>query len=232
MVPLSSTRAAELVKLLESIHSALNIGLVNEIKMVAGRMGLDIHESARAAVTKPFGFTPYYQEPGLGGHRIPIDPFYPTWKARQYAVDTRLIELAGEVNRAMPVWGLGKLAVALNERERALKGGGASGLGIAYKKNVDDVRESPVASIMEILRARGAWLPNSDTLVAALSAMRAHRFALTSIVLEPETLDWFDCVVLVTGHDALGYEMIERHALCQVETRGCYASPQPNLVHA
>lgn len=232
VVPLSSTRAAEMAKLLENIHRAVNIGLVNEMKMVADRMGLDIHEIVRAAATKPFGFTPYFPGPGLGGHCIPIDPFYLTWKARQYGVDTRFIELAGEVNRAMPEWVVGKIAAAMNDRERALKGSRVLVLGIAYKKNVDDVRESPAAAIMEILRARGARLAYSDPLVPVFPAMRDHRFALASVALEPDMLASFDCVVLVTDHDAFDYEMIGRHARLLVDTRGRYATPQPNLVRA
>ena len=156
MVPVSSTRAAELTKLLENIHRAVNIGLVNEMKIIADKMDIDIHEVIRAAATKPFGFTAYYPGPGLGGHCIPIDPFYLTWKARQYGLHTRFIELAGEINSDMPHWVIGKLADALNARSRSIKGSRVLVLGIAYKKDVEDMRESPSVELMEILRDKGA----------------------------------------------------------------------------
>src|SRR5688572_16690679 len=156
VVPVSSTRTAEMTKLLENIHRAVNIGLVNEMKIVADRMGIDIHEVIRAAATKPFGFVPYYPGPGLGGHCIPIDPFYLSWKARDYGIDTRFIELAGEVNRGMPEWVLGKIVDALNRRGKPLQGARVLMLGIAYKKNVDDMRESPAVALMELLRGKGA----------------------------------------------------------------------------
>ncbi|HEY4542169.1 MAG TPA: nucleotide sugar dehydrogenase, partial [Noviherbaspirillum sp.] len=152
VVPVSSTRAAELTKLLENIHRAVNIGLVNEMKVIADKMGIDIHEVIRAAATKPFGFTAYYPGPGLGGHCIPIDPFYLTWKAREYGLHTRFIELAGEINSDMPHWVVSKLADALNDRARSIKGSKILVLGIAYKKDVDDMRESPSVELMEILR--------------------------------------------------------------------------------
>ncbi|PRP68659.1 UDP-N-acetyl-D-glucosamine dehydrogenase, partial [Chromobacterium amazonense] len=149
------TRAAEMTKLLENIHRAVNIGLVNEMKIVADKMGIDIHEVIRAAATKPFGFVPYYPGPGLGGHCIPIDPFYLTWKAREYGVNTRFIELAGEVNSNMPDWVVSKVAAALNTRKKAINGSKVLVLGIAYKKNVDDMRESPSVFLMEKLRDLG-----------------------------------------------------------------------------
>ena len=155
IVPVSSTKAAEMTKLLENIHRAVNIGLVNEMKIVADRMGIDIHEVITAAATKPFGFTAYYPGPGLGGHCIPIDPFYLTWKAREYDVNTRFIELAGEVNTGMPRWVISKVMDALNERGKALKGAKILVLGIAYKRNVDDMRESPSVELMELLREKG-----------------------------------------------------------------------------
>lgn len=232
VVPLSSTRAAEMAKLLENIHRAVNIGLVNEMKMVADRMGIDIHEVIRAAATKPFGFTPYYPGPGLGGHCIPIDPYYLTWKARQFGVDTRFVELSGEVNRAMPEWVVGKVTAALNERERSVKGSRILVLGIAYKKNVGDVRESPAAAIMEILRARGAQLAYSDPFVAVFPRMRAHRFELTSLALDAAVLASFDCVLLVTDHDAFDYGLIGRHARLVVDTRGRYPAGGANVMRA
>ncbi len=165
VVPVSSLRTAEMTKLLENIHRAINIGLVNEMKIVADRMGIDIHEVIDAAATKPFGFVPYYPGPGLGGHCIPIDPFYLTWKALEYGVDTRFIRLAGEVNSRMPEWVVDKTAAALNERGKAIKGSRVLVLGISYKKNVDDTRESPAVEIMELLRERGAEVAYSDPFV-------------------------------------------------------------------
>lgn len=158
VVPVSSTRVAELTKLLENIHRAVNIGLVNEMKIVADKMGIDIHEVIRAAATKPFGFIPYQPGPGLGGHCIPIDPFYLTWKAREYGIHTRFIELAGEINAAMPDYVVSKISMALNARQKAVSGSHILILGIAYKKNVDDMRESPSVMIMEKLRGLDAIL--------------------------------------------------------------------------
>jgi UDP-N-acetyl-D-glucosamine dehydrogenase len=232
VVPVSSMRAAEMAKLLENIHRAVNIGLVNEMKIVADRMGIDIHEVVRAAATKPFGFTPYTPGPGLGGHCIPIDPFYLTWKARQYGVNTRFIELAGEVNRGMPEWVVGKVALALNEGSRAIKGSRILVLGLAYKKNVDDVRESPAAEVMELLRERGARLDYSDPHVPRFPRMREHRFELESVPLDEKSVASYDCVVLVTDHDAFDYGLIGRHARLLVDTRGRYSDAAPNIVRA
>src|SRR5690242_10266438 len=188
VVPVSSTRAAEMTKLLENIHRAVNIGLVNEMKIVADRMGIDIHEVIRAAATKPFGFVPYYAGPGLGGHCIPIDPFYLTWKAREYGVHTRFIELAGEINSSMPHWVMGRIAEALNERGRAFKGCRVLVLGVAYKKNVDDMRESPAVELMELLAARGALVQYSDPHVPVFPKMRRHHFDLKSVPLTAQAL--------------------------------------------
>ena len=232
VVPVSSTRVAEMSKLLENIHRAVNIGLVNEMKMVADRMGIDIHEVIRAAATKPFGFVAYTPGPGLGGHCIPIDPFYLTWKARQYGVNTRFIELAGEINRAMPEWVVGKAADALNARGKALKGSRVLVLGIAYKKNIDDMRESPAAEIMEILAAKGAELAYCDPHVPVFPRMREHRFELKSVPLDEASLRAADCVLIATDHDAFDYAAIARHAALVVDTRGRYREPLPNVVRA
>jgi UDP-N-acetyl-D-glucosamine dehydrogenase len=232
VVTLSSTRAAEMTKLLENIHRAVNIGLVNELKIVCDRMGIDIHEVIRAAATKPFGFTPYYPGPGLGGHCIPIDPFYLTWKAREYGLNTRFIELAGEVNTAMPEWVVGKVADALNDRGKAVKGAKILVLGIAYKKNVDDRRESPSMILMELLEAKGAEISYSDPHVPRFLPMRKHDFDLESVPLTPETLAATDCVLLATDHDRFDYDLIKRHAPLIVDTRGRYREPAPNIVRA
>jgi UDP-N-acetyl-D-glucosamine dehydrogenase len=232
MVPVSSTQAAEMTKLLENIHRAVNIGLANEMKIIADRMGIDIHEVIRAAATKPFGFVPYYPGPGLGGHCIPIDPFYLTWKARAFGIHTRFIELAGEVNRNMPGWVVGKLTDALNERGMAVKGSRILVLGIAYKKNVDDMRESPAVALMELLQAKGAQIAYSDPHVPVFPKMREHQFHLCSTHLSADTIADFDCILIATNHDAFDYDLIKKHAKLIVDTRGVYLAPAPNVVKA
>ena len=232
VVPVSSTRAAEMTKLLENIHRAVNIGLVNELKIVCDAMGIDIREVIDAAATKPFGFTPYYPGPGLGGHCIPIDPFYLTWKAREYGLHTRFIELAGEVNTAMPDWVVGKLMDALNERSKALKGARVLVLGIAYKKNVDDMRESPSVELMEKLQKKGAVIAYSDPHVPVFPRMREHYFDLKSVELTAENLRGYDCVLIGTHHDAFDYGMILLHAQLIVDTRGVYRETHENVVKA
>jgi UDP-N-acetyl-D-glucosamine dehydrogenase len=202
------------------------------MKVIADRMGIDIHEVIRAAATKPFGFVPYYPGPGLGGHCIPIDPFYLAWKAREYGVNARFIELAGEINRAMPEWVVGKLAGALNELGKAIRGSRILVLGIAYKKNVDDVRESPAAAIMEILRSKGAELSYSDPHVPRFPRMREHNFDLASVALDPQTLAAHDGVVLVTDHDGFDFELIATHARLVIDTRGRYPGERANVVRA
>lgn len=232
VVPVSSARVAEMTKLLENIHRAVNIGLVNEMKVVADRMGIDIHEVIRAAATKPFGFVPYFPGPGLGGHCIPIDPFYLTWKAREYGVHTRFIELAGEVNSAMPHWVVDKVADALNRRRKAVNGSRVLVLGIAYKKNIDDMRESPAVELMELLRDRGAHIDYSDPFLPTFPKMRQHQFALTSVTLDGNTLRSYDCVLIATDHDAFDYDLIAESAPLVVDTRGRYSNPRPNVVKA
>jgi UDP-N-acetyl-D-glucosamine dehydrogenase len=230
VVPVSSTRTAELTKLLENIHRAVNIGLVNEMKIIADRMDIDIYEVINAAATKPFGFTPYYPGPGLGGHCIPIDPFYLTWKARQYGLHTRFIELAGEINNDMPHWVINKVTSALNDRAQSIKGSKILVLGIAYKKNVDDMRESPSVKLMEILREKGAEVAYSDPHVPVFPKMREHYFALTSVRLEPETIASYDLVLLATNHSAFDYDVIEKHARVIVDTRGVYLERRPHII--
>ena len=232
VVQVSSTRAAEMTKLLENIHRAVNIGLVNEMKIVADRMGIDIHEVIRAAATKPFGFVAYWPGPGLGGHCIPIDPFYLSWKAREYGVHTRFIELAGEINAGMPHWVIGKCVDALNERGRALKGSRVLVLGIAYKKNVDDMRESPAVELMELLAERGALVEYSDPHVPVFPRLRRGHFDLKSLTLTPQRLAGFDMVLLATNHDAFDYKLVLKHAKLIVDTRGVYLDPAPNVVKA
>ena len=232
VVPVSSTRAAEMTKLLENIHRAVNIGLVNEMKIVADRMGIDIHEVIRAAATKPFGFVPYYPGPGLGGHCIPIDPFYLTWKAREYGVHTRFIELAGEVNASMPDYVIAKLSSALNQQMKSIKGSRVLVLGIAYKKNVDDMRESPSVILMEKLRDLGAQVAYSDPHIPVFPRLREHRFELSSVALTPASVKEFDCVMVATDHDRFDYPMIKANAKLIVDSRGKYLETADNIVKA
>lgn len=231
-VPVSSTRAAELVKLVENIHRAVNIGLVNELKVLAERMGLNLFEVIDAARTKPFGFTAYYPGPGIGGHCIPIDPFYLTWKAREYGMHTRFIELAGEINAGMPDYVVGRIQGALNERGKPLSGAKILCLGIAYKRDVDDMRESPSVFVMERLRDQGAILSYSDSYVPVFPEMREHDFDLASVELTPESVADYDAVVLLTDHSDFDYEMLAGHARVLIDTRGKYREPHPNIVRA
>jgi UDP-N-acetyl-D-glucosamine dehydrogenase len=232
VVPVSTTRAAEMTKLLENIHRSVNIGLVNEMKIIADRMQIDIHEVIRAAATKPFGFVPYYPGPGLGGHCIPIDPFYLTWKAKEYGVYTRFIELAGEINSSMPHWVIGKVVDALNERNKSIKGSRCLVLGIAYKKNVDDMRESPAVELMELLTAKGASVDYSDPHIPSFPRMRKHHFDLRSVSLTAESIASYDLVLLATNHDKFDYALIQKHARLIVDTRGVYLEPMRNVVKA
>jgi UDP-N-acetyl-D-glucosamine dehydrogenase len=232
VVPVPSTQIAEMVKLLENIHRAVNIGLVNEMKIVADRMGIDIFEVINAAATKPFGFTPYYPGPGPGGHCIPIDPFYLTWKAREFGVSTKFIELAGEVNRSMPEWVVGKLISGLNDMGKSIKGSRILALGIAYKKNVDDMRESPSIEVMEILRQWGADVHYSDPHVPVFLNDHGPEFDLKSTDVSPKILASFDCVVMLTAHDQFDLAQIEKHSKLIIDTRGVFEHSSVNVIRA
>jgi UDP-N-acetyl-D-glucosamine dehydrogenase len=232
LVPVSSCRVAEMVKLLENIHRAVNIGLVNEMKMVADRMDIDIFEVIEAAATKPFGFVPYYPGPGLGGHCIPIDPFYLTWKAREYGVNTRFIELAGEVNSHMPRWVVEKVAEALNSVSKSIRSSRILVLGIAYKKNVDDMRESPSVEIMQQLQDLGATVEYCDPYLPQFPEMRRYRFDLSSQEFAAGTLREYDCVVIGTDHDAFDYDLILEHSELIVDTRGRLRKPSARVFRA
>ena len=232
VVPVSSTQASEMVKLLENIHRSVNIGLVNEMKVVADRMDLNIFEIIDAAKTKPFGFTAYYPGPGIGGHCIPIDPFYLTWKAREYGLHTRFIELAGEINAGMPDYVVDKLMKALNTRRKSLSGAKVLALGIAYKRDVDDMRESPSVFVMERLRDLGADLSYHDPFVPVFPKMREHEFDLASVSLTPETLTGQDAVVLLTDHSMFDYAMIEAHSPLLIDTRGKFRGKSEHIVSA
>ena len=232
LVPVSSPRVAEMTKLLENIHRAVNIGLVNEMKIVADKMGISIHEVIEAAATKPFGFVPYKPGPGLGGHCIPIDPFYLTWKAREYGINTRFIELAGEINHYMPHWVVEKITDALNERSKAIKGSRILVLGLAYKKNIDDTRESPAVEIMDLLQAKGAHIDYSDPHVPVFPRKRDYHFDLQSVTLTPESIASYDCLVLATDHDGFNYPQLLQHARLIVDTRGRLGVGQANVAAA
>lgn len=232
VVVVSSTKAAEMTKLLENIHRAVNIGLVNEMKIVADKMGIDIFEVIDAAATKPFGFTAYYPGPGLGGHCIPIDPFYLTWKAREYGIHTRFIELSGEVNQAMPQYVISKLMDGLNSKGLPLKNSKILVLGIAYKKNVDDMRESPSVEIMELIREKGAIVSYSDPHVPTFPEMRAHHFDLKSTELNHDSLSSFDAVIIATNHDRFNYSMIKESAQLIIDTRGVYREACSHIIKA
>ncbi|HDM78312.1 MAG TPA: nucleotide sugar dehydrogenase [Deltaproteobacteria bacterium] len=219
VVPVSSTRVAELTKLLENIYRCVNIALVNELKVLALKMGIDIWEVIEAAATKPFGFTPFYPGPGLGGHCIPIDPFYLSWKAKEYDVPTRFIQLAGEVNVSMPYYVVEKAIDALNECEKSLKGSKILILGVAYKKDIDDDRESPSYAIMQILQEKGAEIFYNDPMIPKLKPGRKHDFSLSSTPLSEEVLKSMDLVMILTDHSDYDYQWIVENAQLVLDTR-------------
>ncbi len=225
VVPVSSTRVAELTKLLENIFRAVNIGLVNELKVVADAMDIDIWEVIRAASTKPFGFTPFYPGPGLGGHCIPIDPFYLTWKAREFGVHARFIELAGEVNRAMPQYVVHRAMESLNTRGKAVKGSRILVLGLAYKANVDDMRESPTFELMDRFRDLGAEVDFHDPYIPVVGPTREHMAwaGRASVAWTPEILSSYDCVVISTNHGSFDLPTLAAHADLIIDTRNAMA---------
>ena len=233
-VRVSDSRTAEATKLLENIFRAVNIALVNELKIVFDRMEIDIWEVLDAAATKPFGFMRFNPGPGWGGHCIPLDPFYLAWKAREYGITPKFIELAGEVNEEMPRYVIEKLQLALNDRRKAVKGSKILVLGLAYKKNIDDPRESPAFEIIDSLLELGAVVSYHDPHVPKAPAMRSWPDlpAMNSVVLEPRTLESCDAVLIVTDHSAVDYAMVARHAPLVVDTRGIYRNSLPNVVKA
>ena len=202
------------------------------MKIIADRMDIDIHEVINAAATKPFGFTAFYPGPGLGGHCIPIDPFYLTWKARQYGLHTRFIELAGEINSDMPRWVVNKVVDALNAKALSVKGSKILILGIAYKKDIGDMRESPAVEMMDILEKKGALLSYSDPHVPKFPKMRRYSFNLESVDLTPESISSYDLVLVAANHSVYDYDMIRNHASVIVDTRGVYTVPYENVVKA
>jgi UDP-N-acetyl-D-glucosamine dehydrogenase len=221
IVPVSSTRVAELTKLLENIYRAVNIGLVNELKIVADKMGIDIWEVIAAASTKPFGFTPFYPGPGLGGHCIPIDPFYLTWKAKEYGVYTRFIELAGQINRSMPDYVIEKTMLALNELGKPMRGSRVLLLGLAYKSNVDDLRESPTFALMDRLRELGAIVDYHDPYIPVIGPTREHMdwIGKASVPWEESTIRTYDAVIISTWHDVFDAHQLAAWAPLIIDTR-------------
>jgi len=225
LIPVSSCRAAEATKLLENIFRSVNIALVNELKVVYEAMGIDIWEVIQAARTKPFGFMPFYPGPGLGGHCIPIDPFYLTWKAREYGQHTRFIELAGEINTSMPHYVVQKVAEALNSESKAVNGSRILLVGLAYKPNVDDDRESPTYVLLDLLRGLGAHVSYFDPFVPVIRPSRehAHWAGTRSVAWDRETISSFDLVLISTAHAALNYSELGAWARCIVDTRNAMA---------
>jgi UDP-N-acetyl-D-glucosamine dehydrogenase len=225
LVPVSSCRVAEATKLLENIFRSVNIALVNELKLVYGAMGVDIWEVIEAAKTKPFGFMPFYPGPGLGGHCIPIDPFYLTWKAREYGRNTRFIELAGEINRAMPEYVISRVADALNEHKKPVKGSRILILGLAYKPDVDDERESPSYVLMDLLVQRGAEVEYYDPYVPLIRPTREHSqwAGKKSLAWNEKVLASFDVVLIATNHSTVNYGEVAKWARCIVDTRNAMA---------
>ncbi len=232
VVKVSSTKAAEMTKLLENIFRSVNIGLVNELKIVSDKMGIDIWEVIDAAATKPFGYMPFYPGPGLGGHCIPIDPFYLTWKAHEYKVHTRFIELAGEINTSMPEYVVNKAQDALNNAKKSINGSKVLVMGLAYKKNVSDTRESPSVEIIEELIKKGATVSYSDTYVSVFPKMREHNLDMKSVELTEANIKSFDCAIIATDHDNFDYDALLKYAKIIVDPRGRYRSIYPNVVKA
>ncbi len=218
-VPVSSSQAAEATKLLENIFRSVNIALVNEMKVILDRMGIDVWEVINAAKTKPFGFMAFYPGPGLGGHCIPIDPFYLTWKAREYGISTKFIELAGEVNTEMPHYVVNKVADALNDHKKSLNGSNVLILGMAYKKDIDDLRESPTLKLIEILSDKGALVDYNDPMIEELYPMRHYNYEHKSVELTPSVLRSYDAVLISTDHSAYNWDFIVEHAKVIIDTR-------------
>lgn len=222
-IPVSSIRVAESAKLFENIFRAVNIALVNELKMLFDRMGISIWEVIETASSKPFGFMPFYPGPGLGGHCIPIDPFYLTWKAREYDFHTKFIELAGEINALMPYYVVNKIVDALNARGKGIKGAKILIIGLAYKKDVDDVRESPSLKLIELLMKKGAVVGYNDPYVPKTHRMRRYDFRMSSVPITGNNLKKYDCAVISTNHSSYDYESIVRHSRLVVDTRNATA---------
>jgi UDP-N-acetyl-D-glucosamine dehydrogenase len=219
VVPVANCEIAESAKILENVYRCVNIALVNELKILFDKMGIDVWEVIRAASSKPFGFSPFYPGPGLGGHCIPIDPFYLTWKARQFNESTRFIELAGEINSGMPEYVINRLVEALNERMKPLRGSKVLVLGLSYKKDIDDLRESPSLELIELLRKHGAKVDYNDPLTPRTPKTREHDLRMKSVPLTPANLGRYDAVLIATDHTSYDYKMIVKHSKLVVDSR-------------
>jgi UDP-N-acetyl-D-glucosamine dehydrogenase len=219
IIQVSSPEVAEAAKILENTYRAVNIALVNELKVLLSRMGIDIWEVIDAAATKPFGFQAFYPGPGIGGHCIPVDPFYLTWKAKEFDFSTRFIELAGEINNSMPEYVISRIVDALNEREKSLKGSRILILGLSYKKDVDDLRESPSLRVIDLLVKKGAQVNYNDPYFPTFPSLRKFHFPLSSVPLTEENLSQHDCVVILTAHSSYDFSWIQKHAQLIVDTR-------------
>jgi len=224
VVPVSSLEAAEASKIVENVYRCINIAMVNELKMVFDRMGIDVWEVINAAKTKPFGFSAFYPGPGLGGHCIPIDPFYLTWKARQYGMPTRFIELAGEINTNMPHYVVQKTMEALNEQKKSLKGSKLLILGLAYKKDIDDVRESPSVELIELFSKKGAKVDYNDPYLPRAPKQRQHDLKMMSKKLSAKMLAVYDAIVISTDHSCYDYDWIVKNAKLVIDTRNATSS--------
>ncbi|MBN1232025.1 MAG: nucleotide sugar dehydrogenase [Candidatus Coatesbacteria bacterium] len=222
VVKVSSPKVAEMTKLLENIYRSVNIALVNELKVLLDKMGINIWEVIKAANTKPFGFSPFYPGPGLGGHCIPIDPFYLTWKAREYGHNTRFIELAGEINTKMPEYVIGRIIKGLSRQGKAIKNAKVLVLGVAYKKNIDDMRESPSLTLIELLEEEGADVCYHDPFISRIYGLRSHHWEMDSVELEIEKIKEYDVILIATDHSNLPYEEIFYNSQLVVDTRGVY----------
>ena len=222
VVEVSSSEVAEASKLLENTYRSVNIALVNELKIIFDRMGINIWEVIESAKTKPFGYTPFYPGSGLGGHCIPIDPFYLSWKAKEFGINTRFIELAGEINTSMPEYVISKTISALNDHKKSLRGSNILVIGIAYKKDIDDARESPGIRILELLMERGANISYHDPYIPEIKGLRQTDLAMESVVLTDELLSKQDAVIISTAHSNIDYEKIYKHSLLIIDTRNAF----------
>lgn len=229
VIPVSSLKTAEMVKILENTYRAVNIALVNELKILCDKMGLDVFEIIRAASTKPFGYHPFWPGPGLGGHCIPIDPFYLTWKAREYDVSTKFIELAGDINTSMPYFVYNKTVEALNERNISIKNSKILLVGVAYKPDIDDIRESPALKMFKLFLDKGASISYYDPYI---ERFEEHNLKYVSIDFIPLTLSNYDCAVIITNHSNIDYDCLRKHVKVVVDTRGVYKEKFDNVIKA
>ena len=223
-VPVASCEIAEAAKIIENVYRCVNIALVNELKVIFDAMGIDVWQVIAAASTKPFGFQPFYPGPGLGGHCIPIDPFYLSWKAREYEQSAKFIELAGQINTSMPEYVIEKVVGAINDAGKSIKGAKVLVLGLAYKKDVDDLRESPSVTLIEMLRKRGARVDYNDPYIPKTHRQREHNLRMSSKRFDAKSLKTYDCVLIATDHSCYDYDFIVRHANLVVDTRNACAN--------